>query len=444
MGHNPVRALDGIRIFELSIAIAAPSAGRTFAFHGAEVIKIESRNNPDVARLFGSVWARVPEHADIWTDSSPYIPEMSAGKLSVGLDLKHPDGLAVAKELLAQCDVLLTNYSSPAVKALGLAYEDTLAVKEDLIYVALPGFGSSAELPYYEFLAWGPNQAPLVGLDAVTGYADQEPAGIAAIAPPDYLAGKHAMLAILAALEHRDATGEGCFVDISQFETTVSLLGPYLFDYDLTGNVPERAGSRTERFAPQGVYPTRGNDRWVAISVVDDAMWTGLGRAAHGESWAADPRFATVEGRLAHHDELDELIGGWTAGHKAEEVAAWLQEQGVAAHAVLDHVGVLLDPQIRAREWFQVRPCHRFERDLFGSEPLRLTDTPGGVDVAGPSVGEHTVSVLGALTGRSEQEVVALAESGAAFLPAAPDKVVKRPYDAYLSVFGLLDGAVSA
>jgi benzylsuccinate CoA-transferase BbsF subunit len=240
--------LDGLRVVELSIAIAAPSCCRALAFHGAEVVKVESRTNPDVARLFGSAWA-AGIAAGPYMDTSPYVAEMSANKRSVGLELKRPEAREALLALIATADVFVTNYSTPAVRGLGLGPDDLLARNPGLVYVALPGFGSDPRQPYYEFLAWGPNQAPLVGLDELTGYPDQVPAGIATIAPPDYFAGLHALAAVLTALEHRDDTGEGTVVDIAQFETTVSSLGPFLLDHVLSG--PSRrgraAGSRGSR-----------------------------------------------------------------------------------------------------------------------------------------------------------------------------------------------------
>lgn len=436
MATTTLRALDGLRVVELSIAIAGPSCARQLAFHGAEVLKIESKSNPDVVRLFGSAWARSPEWADIFTDTSPYIPEMMASKQAVGLDLKHPAGRDAARRLIATADVFITNYSTPAVVDLGMAEPDLREVNPDLIYLAMPAFGSDPELPYYEFISWGPNQAPLVGLDEMTGYPDQEPSGVAAFAPPDYFAGLHAVMAVLTALEQRDRTGEGSRIDLSQFDTTVAALGPYLMDHQLSGRVATRCGNRVPWAAPQGVYPCRGVDEWVAITVADDEQWRAL------VDVVADPELQQAElgslaGRQAAHDRLDERLSAWTRTRSAEEAAARLAAAGVAVYPVNPPEGVLRDPQVADREWYVSRPAHRFPGgDLFGGSALRLTDTPGRWHRAGPSSGEHTVEVLTGLVGMSPDEVAALIADGAAHTPVVPDKTARRPYEPFLAALG--------
>ena len=428
--------LAGLRVFELSIAIAAPNCGRYLAHYGAEVFKVESPKNPDVARLFASSWARGrPELAPVLLDTSPYCSEMSAGKLSIALDLKHPRGLEAGRMLIAACDIFLTNYSAPAVRALGLDYESVRAMRPDIVYVALPGFGSDPSLPYYNYLAWGPNQAPLVGLDNLTGFPDQPPCGVAAIAPPDYCSSLHGTVAVLAALEHRDATGEGTFVDVSQFEATVALLGPYVFEHSLTGRVQDRTGNRGPGAAPEGVYPSRGDDAWLAITVTADAEWAALGRVAGSPAWAADARFATHDARLKHLDEIDELLAAWTASYTASELAAWLQEAGVPAYPVLDNFSLVADPQVRDRRFYQVRRSSRFGRDLFTGHPMHFSETPGDVDRAGPILGEDTEPVLRDVCGYGDDEIASLIEAQAAFGPPLPELVLTRPYDGDLPAF---------
>jgi benzylsuccinate CoA-transferase BbsF subunit len=427
--------LDDVSVVELSIAIAAPSCGRALAFHGAHVVKLESRTNPDVARLFGSAWAGDVDRL-VYVDTSPYLGEMSANKRSVGLELKRPDALQAALALIANADVFITNYSTPAVRALGLGYEAVAEVNPDIVYVALPGFGSDPDQPYYEFLAWGPNQAPLTGLDALTGYPDQDPAGIATIAPPDYFAGLHAFTAVLTGLEHRDRIAEGSFIDIAQFETTVSCLGPFLLDHALTGHTPERSGNRLAWLAPQGCYPCLGGDAWVAISVVDEDQWSALARLIGGR--AADPCFSALDVRLARHDELDELIGAWTATRTPAGAASQLQAAGVAAYEVLDHMGVLHDAQVRDRRWYQLVASMRFpEGDAFSGHPIRLADTPGQWWRSGPTMGQDTVEVLTGRAGLAPDDVDALLASGAAFTAALPEQTLRRPYIDYAEILGV-------
>lgn len=435
------RPLDGLRVVELSIAIAAPSCGRMLAHFGADVMKIESQQHPDVARLFGSAWARTPELAAVFTDTSPYLPEMNADKRSVGLNLKAPAALEAVKQLIANADVFLTNYSTPAVTDLGLGADVLRALNPRLIYAALPAFGSDPTRPYYEFISWGPNQAPLVGLDAITGYPDQEPAGIAAFAPPDYFAGLHAFFALLSALEHRDRTGEGCWVDISQFEVTVSALAPYVLDQQVSGAVVGRSGNRVDWFAPQGAYRCAGEDRWVALTVEHDDAWRALAELVDpGGALAGDPSLATLEGRRADaaHDRIDTAIEAWTVGRSPEEAAAALQAAGVAAYPVHSPETQLTDAQLAEYGWYRALPSFRFPGgDLCGGSAMRLAGTPGRFDRGAPSMGEHTAATLAEVAGLGEQAIADLIDEGAAFGPVAPDLKLHRPYEHVLRVLGL-------
>jgi benzylsuccinate CoA-transferase BbsF subunit len=424
----PARPLEGLRVVELAIAIAGPTCARYLAWFGADVVKIESRNNPDVIRLFASGWLTPDEHGpEVWGETSPYAQDFVGGKRSVGLDLKKPAAMAAARRLLATADVFVTNYSAPALADLGLAFDDVRAVKADIVYVALPGFGADPATPYYPFLAWGPNQAPLVGLDELTGYEDQDPAGVSTISYPDYSSGLHAALGALAALEERDATGEAQEVVLAQFEATVSMLAPYLLDHQLTGTSATRQGNRSGWWAPEGVYACRGEDRWLALSVVDDAAWQALCEVLGRADWAADPRLATAAGRAERADELDAGIAAWSAAHSARECEAWLQARGVAAAELLDAEALAGERHLQDRGMWSWAPSARFGHDLGVSVPVRLADTPGRFDRMAPMLGQDTADVLGDL-GYSSDDIEALAAAGDAFLPAKPELRLRRPY----------------
>ncbi|MDG2113136.1 MAG: CoA transferase [Actinomycetota bacterium] len=429
----PARALDGVRVFELGIAIASPSIGRYMAHHGAEVFKVESPTNPDIVRLLGSAWLRDDEErVAAWADSSPYVPEMNADKKSVALNLKEPSAREAALKLVAECDVFIANYAARALVELGLDYEGVSAVRPDIVYVQLPGFGADPSMPYYPFVAWGPNQAPLVGLDALTGHADREPAGIATVAPPDYLSALHGTIAVLVGLEHRDQTGEGAHVVVPQFETTIGMLAPFVMEDALTGDTVSRIGNRSLWYAPEGVYPCIGHERWIAISADSEDAWEIL------RSMAApaldDDRFSTLEGRMANQDDLDEAVGSWTNGFENTDLAARLQQAGVTAHIVATNEDMLQDEHIKRSGWYQVNPSARFTRDLYSGNPIGLSETPGVSYRGGPSTGEHTVEILTEVAGLSAEEVQSLIDDGAAFTMAEPDLVIDRPYEEWLHV----------
>ena len=434
VGDGTLRALTGVKVFEFGIAIASPFAGRNLAAHGADVYKIESPTSPDIVRLIGSAWLRDNEQlAPVLGDSSPYVSEMNADKRSVALDLKQPRGIAAAHRLIAECDVFIANFAARALVDLGLDYESVRAIRPDIVYVQLPGFGSDKTAPYYSYVAWGPNQAPLVGIDNLTGHAGREPAGVATIAPPDYFAALHATFCVLAGLEHRDRTGEGVHVDISQFEATIALLGPFAMDYSLTGRAQSRIGNRSLWYAPEGVYPCRGHERWIAISCEDVDQWAALDQLA-ARGWADDERFATQAARMANVDALDEALAGWTMGFASDDLAHRLQKRGVAAHIVATNEDLIGDSQLRERGSYLARPNTRFKRELFTSNVHRLTDTPPRNLRGAPSSGEHTVEVLTEVAGLSHAEVQSLIDDQIAFTMTAPELKVERPYENWLHI----------
>ena len=424
------RPLAGVRVFELSIAIAGPTCGRYLAHFGADVIKVESPTSPDTIRSFGPFWLGQETHGrQVWVEALSLFNEFSAGKRSVGLNLKHPQGMAAARRLLEHCDVFLTNYSAPAVAGLGLDAQSMLAWKPDLIHAALPGFGSTLGLPYTDFIAWGPNQAPLVGFDDLTGWPDRPPCGIGNISYPDYASGVHAVVALLAALEYRDRHGTGQAIDLSQFEATVALLGPHVTTIQQAPPppAPTRQGNRVPWAAPQGVYPCRGTEHWLALSVHDDIQWNALCHLAQ-QDWQHDPRFSSHDQRRAHHDELDALLSAWTMTHGQHELAQWLQEAGVPAAAVCQTLDLTQDKHVEERGFYVVGPSGRFACDLATGNPIRLSATPGGVSRLGPAMGEHTDAVLTELCGYTTAEVDTMVAGQAVFRMEKPDVKLTRPY----------------
>ncbi len=431
-----MRLFDGVKVFEIGQAIAGPNIGRFMAHHGAEVFKIESPTSPDIVRMIGSAWLRDNEElAPAMPDSSPYVSEMNADKKSVALDLKQPEARAAAHALAAECDVFISNLAARALSDLDLDFESVKAINPDIVYIHLPAIGTDPSAPYYPYVAWGPNQAPLVGVDDLTGSAEGDPAGIATVAPPDYLSALHGVFCAVTGLEERERTGEGVHVDIAQFETTVALLlGPFIMDEALTGHAQSRIGNRSLWYAPEGVYPCVGEERWIAISVVDDAAWDALLAIAPTE-WGSDERFASNEARLANVEALDAEVAAWTASFNNVDLAGRLQELGVAAHIVSTNEDILQDTHVMQRSYYEARPTARFTRDLFSNYPLRFSETPGSWERGGPSSGEHTVEALTGVAGLSAEAVDELIANNAAFTMTRPDLKIDRPYEEWLHIF---------
>ncbi|MDO8673210.1 MAG: CoA transferase [Dehalococcoidia bacterium] len=421
------RPLAGIRVFELSIAVAGPQCGRYLAHFGAEVIRVESRRYPDGTRR-GAHWLRQDTYGPgVWGDTNPTVGEGLAGKRSLDIDLKTPKGAEAAKRLIAKCDVFLANFSAPAVKGLGLDYESLRSFKPDIVYALLSGFGATSS-PYYDYLAWGPNQSPLCGLDDLTGWPDRPPSGIANCAYPDYANAAHMVFAILAALDHRDRTGRGQLIDLSQFEATVSLLGPLLLNHQANYRIISRLGNRLDWAAPQGVYPCRGEEKWVALTVSTETEWRALCHVFEHAEWIEDPRFRSTRNRLDHHDELDQLLAVWTCQRTSAEIAEHLQRAGVAAAPVMDGMALAADEHLQSRDFWIVADHARFGKDIVTGNPVNLSETPGRVDRAAPAAGEDNEYVLGEICGYSPAEIEAMVAEGAVNPMASPETRLKRPY----------------
>jgi len=380
--------LDGIRVADFSWFGAGPIAGQTLANFGAEVIRVESESHMDGLRNTMPV---PPEKEG--PNVSGYYNNFNASKLSFTLNMGRPEARDVALELLSTCDVMLENYTPRIMEKWGLTYQDVVGVRPDIIYANMPMQGTWG--PHRDFLGFGGVLAPVTGYSYLVGWPDRTPAGMGTNYPDYVINPGHAVVAIMAALRHRDRTGQGQLIELAQLESTVSGLGAYLLDYSVNGRVGERNGNRCEYAAPHGAFACKGADRWCVIAVIDDQQWVALKRCMGEPEWAQSSEFSTLLGRKRNGDELEELISGWTSTMTAEAIADLLQDQGVPAGIVQTAADVLdHDQHMKARGFYVYLDHPEAGRTAYDGPHFRLNETPGVLRSPAPLLGQHNEYVL--------------------------------------------------
>jgi crotonobetainyl-CoA:carnitine CoA-transferase CaiB-like acyl-CoA transferase len=400
-------ALQGLRVVEFSAGMAGPWIGRFMAHCGAEVIKVESRNHPDVTRLY--VPPRSPEMG-IQPQLSPWFTDWNAGKRFVALDLTQRAAVELARRLVAASDVVVENYSAGVMDKLGLGYAALSSAKPDLIMFSSSGYGDTG--PYRHYVTWGPNIEALSGLSTLSGFPERD-CTVTQYAYPDPLSALHGLFAIMSALDHRTRTGIGQYINMSQLEATVSAAGHTMMEYLASGRAPARLGNRSLHAAPHGCYACAGEDRWCVIVVADDAQWARF-RLVVDDDALADTTFSTTAGRLAHAAALDEVIGRWTATRDPYAIVSALQDTGIAAGVVQTTEDQWeRDAHLSARGFFESIDHLKKGMVVATGIPLGLTATPGRTAHAGEAIGRDNDYVFGQVLGLSDDERRRLTNAGA-------------------------------
>ena len=316
---------------------------------------------------------------------------MNPNKKSVALDLRKPEGVAWAKRLVGWADVVSENFSPRAMAKWGLDYESLRAEFPDLVMVSSCLFGQTG--PQRMYPGFGGQGAAISGFNHLTGWPDR-----AAVGPygtiTDSLSPRYVALLVTAALLHRRRTGEGQYIDVSQIETGVYSLSECMLRYAAGGEVMGRTGNASPEAAPHGIYPCRGEERWIAIACFSDLDWRRLGRAMGNPPFSREARFETTAGRLAQREELDRLLAGWTREQDAPGLWRALQEAGVEAGLVQRFDDLLEDPQLAARGHFERLEHVHLGELAFEHYAIRPSASPPRLRTPGPGLGEHTREVL--------------------------------------------------
>src|SRR5579885_660015 len=396
--------LADVRILDFMWVMAGPAATRMLADYGATVVRIESPTRVDTARTLQPFHNNTPG-----PDSSGLFGNCNAGKLGISLDLGNPRSREVVFDLLRWAQVVTESFSPKAMRAWGYDYESLRKVKPDLIMVSTCLMGQSG--PLSRIAGFGNMAAAISGFHNLTGWADRQPAGPFG-AYTDYVSPRFTAMAILAALDHHRRTGEGQYIDQSQAESSLHFLSPAILDYTVNGRIQSRAGNSDREFAPHGVYPAAGEDRWIAIVCQSDSQWRSLCSAIKRADLANDSRLATAAGRREHSAEIDEAISAWTREMGAGAAEAFLQSRAIAAHQVQNSAQIARDPQMAHRGHF-VEVNHSTLGKTFVEGPrARLSRTPARVRSAAPFVGEHTQHVLENILHYDEERITDLVAAG--------------------------------
>lgn len=376
--------LEGIRVIDFTWVIAGPVATRILADHGAEVIKIERRDSLDFGSRRGGLTGNI-----------------NRGKQSLVINMNNPRGIELVRALAATADVVIDNFSARVLRNWGLDYDHLRHLKPEVIALSMSGFGHSG--PHRDHVSYGPTLQALAGYTWLMRHPGGEPTGWG-FSYSDMAAGCSGALAVLMALWHRQRTGEGQLIDLSQFENLIALLGPSLLDHLAHGTSagPIVNASQERPAAPHGVYrcadlPEDGpaRDRWCAIAVFGEDEWSRFRDVLGDPEWAADRRLATASARLAHRDLLDAHVTEWTRRRTAEGVMAALQGAGIAAGVVANAADLCRrDPHLQARGYWTKLRTPEGEWMEFDGVPFKMSATPGHVGSAGPLLGEQTESVL--------------------------------------------------
>ncbi len=390
------RPLEGIRVANFGWVWAGPVLGQTLAFLGAEVYKIESYARVDMMRTLPPFDGGVRDPNRSLSNHACW-----ASNGSVSLDLKKPEAVELALELVATCDVVAENFVPGVMEGFGLGYAKLCEVKPDIVMFSMPTAGLTG--PLRDVRSYGLSLTGTTGLDSFVGYVGGPPIPMEQ-AFSDPFNGILGGFAVLAALHHRDRTGRGQHVDYSQQEAVMQLVGPAFMDYAMNGRSAVPMGNRhpLAAAAPHGVFPCAGDDRWISIAVAEEGEWQGLVRAMGDPDWARAAEFAGPEERVRNIESLHERLAAWTPGFDDRELAERLQREDVAAAPVMNVADLLDDPHYRARGTFiEVRHPLGFEETIYGAY-VKTSRFQANVR-PGPAIGQDNEYVFKELLGVSDE-----------------------------------------
>jgi crotonobetainyl-CoA:carnitine CoA-transferase CaiB-like acyl-CoA transferase len=395
----PILPLTGTRVLDFTWVVAGPVATRILADQGAEVIKLERKPGAPGERQRGLQG------------------DLHRNKLSIAVNMANARGVEVAQRLAAKSDLVMDNFSARVMRGWGMDYQSLSKIKPDIICISMSGLGHVG--PRASYVSYGPTLQALSGFTRLMTEENGELAGYG-YSYADMAGGYTGALSALIALWHRRQTGRGQFIDLSQFEALVSLIGPGLLDISVNGRVQSPPGYLSQEMAaaPHGLYRCRplgdDDDRWLAISVRTQPEWERFVGAIGSPGWAHSPEFRTLFMRMRMHERLDAHVGSWAITQSAEQAMETLQRAGVAAGVVSNGADICTrDAQLQARQFWEITTLPDGGRTKVTGIPFKMSATPGSVRSPSPLIGSSNDYVLGELLGYSNAERAQLIAGGA-------------------------------
>lgn len=401
-----MKPLEGIKVVEFAAYAAGPVVGKHLVDQGATVVHVESRVRPDGFRT------HYPPYKDNihGLNRSGLFALCNSAKLGITLNVKKgPKATALAKRIAAWADILVENFSPGTIGRLGLGYDVLKEINPGLIMLSSSNLGQTG--PHAHHPGFGSQLSSLAGFTNLTGYHDGSPQIL--YGPYiDYVAVGYGVVAVLAALEYREQTGQGQHIDLAQYETGLQFIAPLLLDYEVSGHIATRNGNRHPVFVPHGAFPCAGDDEWCVISVASDAQWRELCRAMGNPDWARRDEYASAEERRANEDQLEARIGEWTRQFDAAALVEKLQSVGVAAGIVNQMNQVYDDPQLVHRHQWERMEHPEIGTMSYQRPPFTLAGSTCGPDRRDPLLGENNEEFYRDLLGLSKDEYEELTNEG--------------------------------
>ena len=398
-----------MRVLDMSRVLAGPWAGQLLADYGADVVKVERPGVGDDTRGWGPPFLKAPDGSE--TQEAAYYMSANRAKRSLTLDLSKPAGQEVAKGLAAHADILIENYKTGGLAKFGLDYQALRRVNPGLVYCSITGFGQTgpyADRAGYDLIAQGAG-----GLMSITGERDDRPGGgpqKVGVAAADLMTGMYALTAILAAVLHRDQTGQGQYVDLALLDTQVAWLANQAMNYLVGGEPPKRAGNEHQNIVPYGVFPAA--DGHLILGIGNNTQFRKFCEIAGATDLPDDPRFATNTDRVENREVLTERMHELTRQRNMDDWIAALEPAGVPCGPINTLDRVFEHPQIKARD-MRVSVPHSLGGTVdYPGNPVKFSETPVDYPRAAPLLGEDTDAVLSDWLGMEQTAIDKLREDG--------------------------------